>query len=375
MDDRLDQDPMVPSSWSIMVPGLLSHRSDGSSAPKDLREFLKERGKSRGKENEEELVLAFLFCFNDANRAINYAREVGKSKRRTGRRWNWNTLFPSPDHPKSQILSKVSNKGQKIERPRHAPLNHRLLLPWRRSERQNLRGSNMQPGSISRIVRADREIVQADRYCRNYRPDNSPEGSASSRSAVLLLSNGAHDFQLPGWLRPARTQRRLPKFRNRFNIPRKWGQILETATFSSTFISQFSFAWRKLTSDWLGNLSGLGLTGTLGYQLSSLASVTYFDLSRNNLHGDIPYQLPPSAVHINLAGNTFTGRVPYSISEMSDLETLILANNQLSGQASDMFGKLRKLYELPSVAGVLIGIDITLPLKKAWIGLQCPGYW
>ncbi|KAI0497082.1 hypothetical protein KFK09_023410 [Dendrobium nobile] len=94
------------------------------------------------------------------------------------------------------------------------------------------------------------------------------------------------------------------------------------------------------------NLSGLGLTGTLGYQLSSLASVTYFDLSRNNLHGDIPYQLPPSAVHINLAGNTFTGRVPYSISEMSDLETLILANNQLSGQASDMFGKLRKLYEL-----------------------------
>ncbi|KAL0910637.1 hypothetical protein M5K25_021639 [Dendrobium thyrsiflorum] len=93
-------------------------------------------------------------------------------------------------------------------------------------------------------------------------------------------------------------------------------------------------------------LSGLGLTGTLGYQLSSLASVTYFDLSRNNLHGDIPYQLPPSAVHINLAGNTFTGGVPYSISEMSDLETLILANNQLSGQASDMFGKLRKLYEL-----------------------------
>ncbi|KAK8965213.1 Protein STRUBBELIG-RECEPTOR FAMILY 7 [Platanthera guangdongensis] len=87
-------------------------------------------------------------------------------------------------------------------------------------------------------------------------------------------------------------------------------------------------------------------SGTLGYQLSSLTSVTDFDLSKNNLQGDIPYQLPPSSVHINLAGNAFTGGVPYSISEMSDLETLSLANNQLSGQVSDMFGKLRKLTEL-----------------------------
>ncbi|KAG0461696.1 hypothetical protein HPP92_021993 [Vanilla planifolia] len=94
------------------------------------------------------------------------------------------------------------------------------------------------------------------------------------------------------------------------------------------------------------NLSGLGLTGTLGYQLSSLASVTNFDLSKNNLHGDIPYQLPPSSIHINLAGNAFTGGIPYSISEMSGLESLNLANNQLSGQVSDMFSKLPKLSNL-----------------------------
>ncbi|PKA52925.1 Protein strubbelig-receptor family 5 [Apostasia shenzhenica] len=94
------------------------------------------------------------------------------------------------------------------------------------------------------------------------------------------------------------------------------------------------------------NLSGLGLSGTLGYQLSSLASVTHFDLSKNNLHGDIPYQLPPSTAHINLAGNAFTGGIPYSISEMTDLETLKLANNQLNGQVSDMFGKLPNLSEL-----------------------------
>ncbi|XP_073000626.1 protein STRUBBELIG-RECEPTOR FAMILY 5-like isoform X1 [Typha latifolia] len=91
------------------------------------------------------------------------------------------------------------------------------------------------------------------------------------------------------------------------------------------------------------SLSGLGLTGTLGYQLSSLTSVTNFDVSKNNLQGDIPYQLPPNAVHMNLAGNAFTGGVPYSISQMADLEDLNLGSNQLNGQLTDMFGKLSKL--------------------------------
>ncbi|XP_038717431.1 protein STRUBBELIG-RECEPTOR FAMILY 5-like isoform X1 [Tripterygium wilfordii] len=93
-------------------------------------------------------------------------------------------------------------------------------------------------------------------------------------------------------------------------------------------------------------LSGLGLTGSMGYQLSSLTSVTYFDLSQNNLKNDIPYQLPPNAVHIDLSGNGFTGNVPYSISQMIDLEYLDLGHNQLNGQLSDMFGKLPKLQML-----------------------------
>ncbi|KAK6911165.1 Leucine-rich repeat [Dillenia turbinata] len=90
-------------------------------------------------------------------------------------------------------------------------------------------------------------------------------------------------------------------------------------------------------------LSGLGLTGTMGYQLSSLTSVTNFDLSNNNLKGDIPYQLPPNARRIDLSKNSFTGMVPYSFSQMSDLERLNLGNNQLNGQLNDMFGQLKKL--------------------------------
>ncbi|XP_056176540.1 protein STRUBBELIG-RECEPTOR FAMILY 5-like [Syzygium oleosum] len=93
-------------------------------------------------------------------------------------------------------------------------------------------------------------------------------------------------------------------------------------------------------------LSDLGLTGSMGYQLSSLKSVTNFDLSKNNLNGDIPYQLPPNALHIDLSSNAFTGNVPYSISQMTDLKYLNLGHNQLNGQLSDMFGKLPKLTTL-----------------------------
>ncbi|XP_071676611.1 protein STRUBBELIG-RECEPTOR FAMILY 5 isoform X2 [Lolium perenne] len=91
------------------------------------------------------------------------------------------------------------------------------------------------------------------------------------------------------------------------------------------------------------DLSGLDLTGSLGYQLSSLKSVTKFDVSDNKLSGEIPYALPPNLVKLNLQGNAFTGGVPYSISQMSDLETLNVANNHLSGQLTDMFSHLPKL--------------------------------
>ncbi|XP_058228192.1 protein STRUBBELIG-RECEPTOR FAMILY 5 isoform X1 [Rhododendron vialii] len=94
------------------------------------------------------------------------------------------------------------------------------------------------------------------------------------------------------------------------------------------------------------DLSGLKLSGSMGYQLSSLTSVTYFDLSNNNLKNDIPYQLPPNAAHIDLSKNSFTGGVPYSLSQMKDLEYLNIGHNQLKGQLSEMFVQLSKLKEL-----------------------------
>ncbi|KAM7262297.1 hypothetical protein ACFE04_021374 [Oxalis oulophora] len=90
-------------------------------------------------------------------------------------------------------------------------------------------------------------------------------------------------------------------------------------------------------------LSGLGLSGSLGYQLSNLNSVTNFDVSNNNLNNDIPYQLPPNLQHLDLSKNQFTGSMPYSVSQMTDLNYLDLGHNKIKGQLSEMFGKLTKL--------------------------------
>ncbi|KAL6873455.1 hypothetical protein ACP4OV_013537 [Aristida adscensionis] len=110
-------------------------------------------------------------------------------------------------------------------------------------------------------------------------------------------------------------------------------------------------------------LSGMKLNGTLGYQLSSLVALKTMDLSNNNLHDAIPYQMPPNLTYLNLARNNFSaisattrcfrklvkyleisihfqnyvsfnnlsGSLPYSMGSLSRLSSLYMQNNQLSG--------------------------------------------
>ncbi|KAK1434262.1 hypothetical protein QVD17_11182 [Tagetes erecta] len=94
------------------------------------------------------------------------------------------------------------------------------------------------------------------------------------------------------------------------------------------------------------NLSGLGLSGNLGYQLNSLTSLTNFDMSNNNLGNQIPYNLPPNLQTLNFAGCGFSGNLPYSISLMTSLKYLNVAHNQINGELQDMFGKLSSLSTL-----------------------------
>lgn len=78
-------------------------------------------------------------------------------------------------------------------------------------------------------------------------------------------------------------------------------------------------------------LPGMGLRGTLGYNMNILTALVELDMRNNNLGGsDIPYNLPPNLETLNLEMNNFTGTLPYSISKMAALKDLKLGHNQIS---------------------------------------------
>uniref|UniRef100_A0A7N0RJ77 Protein kinase domain-containing protein n=1 Tax=Kalanchoe fedtschenkoi TaxID=63787 RepID=A0A7N0RJ77_KALFE len=103
------------------------------------------------------------------------------------------------------------------------------------------------------------------------------------------------------------------------------------------------------------NLAGLGLSGAIGYQLTSLTSLLRFDVSNNYLSNQLPYQLPPNVTYLNLAGNSFNGNLPYSISGMTSLQYLNVSHNQLQNQLPDMFQKLAALTTLDLSSNLLSG--------------------
>ncbi|KAK9102413.1 hypothetical protein Sjap_019667 [Stephania japonica] len=102
-------------------------------------------------------------------------------------------------------------------------------------------------------------------------------------------------------------------------------------------------------------IPSLGLTGSMGYQLDGLKSLTNLDISGNSLGGNIPYQLPQNLQRLNLASNSFSGGIPYSISQMGSLKYLNLSHNQLQGQLGDMFGQLPNLNSLDFSFNTLAG--------------------
>ncbi|KAI4372305.1 hypothetical protein MLD38_010551 [Melastoma candidum] len=90
-------------------------------------------------------------------------------------------------------------------------------------------------------------------------------------------------------------------------------------------------------------LSGLSLSGSMGYSSDNLKSLGVLDLSNNNMTGQIPYQLPPNLTSLNLGGNNFTGNLPYSMSTMYSLNYLNVTHNSLSQPLQDFFSNLGNL--------------------------------
>ncbi|KAF9608011.1 hypothetical protein IFM89_004892, partial [Coptis chinensis] len=93
-------------------------------------------------------------------------------------------------------------------------------------------------------------------------------------------------------------------------------------------------------------VSGLGLSGTMGYTLSDLLSLRTLDMSDNEIHDTIPYQLPLNLTNLNLASNNLSGNLPYSLSVMGSLNFLNVSHNSLSQSLGDIFANLQDLYSM-----------------------------
>ncbi|KAL5729859.1 Protein STRUBBELIG-REPTOR FAMILY 8 [Ranunculus cassubicifolius] len=91
---------------------------------------------------------------------------------------------------------------------------------------------------------------------------------------------------------------------------------------------------------------GLGLSGTMGYSISNLLSLSTLDLSNNDFKYDVPYQLPSNLTSINLAQNNFTGSLPYSISAMGSLSYLNVSHNSFSQPIAAIFTGNKRLSAL-----------------------------
>ncbi|KAG9138754.1 hypothetical protein Leryth_023809 [Lithospermum erythrorhizon] len=100
-------------------------------------------------------------------------------------------------------------------------------------------------------------------------------------------------------------------------------------------------SWKGVTCDGSSvvsiQLADLGLTGTMGYMLNSLASLKTLDLSGNKIHDTIPFQLPPNLTSLNLGNNNLSGNFPYSIANMISLNYINISHNSLSQSVGDMF--------------------------------------
>ncbi|KAK7267354.1 hypothetical protein RIF29_20024 [Crotalaria pallida] len=117
------------------------------------------------------------------------------------------------------------------------------------------------------------------------------------------------------------------------------------------------------------NIPGLNLSGYLGGALlNNLHNLKHLDVSDNYLVGEIPYDLPPNATHINMACNFLSMNIPHSLSTMKKLRHMNLSHNFLSGPIGNVFTGLDNLKEmdlsynnftgdLPSSFGSLTNLD------------------
>ncbi|RPI29008.1 MAG: hypothetical protein EHM61_03110 [Acidobacteria bacterium] len=118
--------------------------------------------------------------------------------------------------------------------------------------------------------------------------------------------------------------------------------------------------WRM--SMWEGHLMGLNLRqhavlGGFSRAFGQLTSLTFLDLGRASLTGQIPPEIATlrSLEWLDLQGNQLTGQIPAELGNMTSLEGISIAHNQLTGPIPPELGRLARLESLDLAQNKLSG--------------------
>ncbi|URE28655.1 Leucine Rich Repeat [Musa troglodytarum] len=132
-----------------------------------------------------------------------------------------------------------------------------------------------------------------------------------------------------------------------------------TSVNQTTTLSQ---DWRKLSGslETLEFRSNDGLTGAIPVDLALLSNLQSLVLVENSLTGELPQELGNLLLILDLSGNSLSGSLPCSIGGMSSLLKLDLSNNHLNGDIPSELGKLKNLTLLDLRNNSLSGVTPSL---------------
>ena len=110
------------------------------------------------------------------------------------------------------------------------------------------------------------------------------------------------------------------------------------------------------------HLYGCKLNGSIPHQIGTLTSLTYLDLSSNDLTGELPLSLAnlTQLQTLFLYSNRLHGSIPLQIGTLANLSTLYLSSNNLTGELPLSLANLTQLQTLSLSSNRLHG---SIPLQ------------
>ncbi|KAM7515220.1 hypothetical protein LguiA_004803 [Lonicera macranthoides] len=111
------------------------------------------------------------------------------------------------------------------------------------------------------------------------------------------------------------------------------------------------------------DINGLGLKGTIPYEIGMLSKLTYLSLANNFLSGELPLSLfnLTSLTLLDISHNSISGSIPFKeLGKLKNLNVLILSGNLFFGRIPSSIGFLTHLTDLDLSKNQLTGF---IPLE------------